>query len=340
MQAKKPKKEAIKCAVVGYGPAFNMGKAHCDQIRATKGLELVAVCDADHKRIEAAKKDFPSISAYGDLGEMLKKADVDLVTVVVPHNVHASLALQCLKAGKNVIVEKPMCITTVEATAMINEAKKRNLMLTVFHNRRLDGDYLALKEAINEGKIGKVFHIEAFMGGYGHPGTWWRSNKKASGGAIYDWGAHLLDWVLNLVPEKIAGVTGYFYKLVWTDVTNEDQVEAAIRFESGALVDVQMSNLASIGKSRWRILGTKGGITSVPDKECFRMVTYADGKPVESQINFKKGEHSAYYRNIADHLLKGTELLVKPEEARRVIAVMEAAEESSKKGETVKLKYP
>ena len=340
MQTKNAKKNTIRCAVLGYGPAFNMGKAHCDQIKATNGLELAAVCDADPKRAEAAKKDFPSIRAYEDLGKMLKKANVDLVTVVTPHNVHASLTLQCLKSGKHVIVEKPMCITTAEATAMIDEAKKRNLTLSVFHNRRLDGDFMALKETIDKGQIGEVFHLEAFMGGYGHPGTWWRSNKKVSGGALYDWGAHLLDWVLNLIPGNIAGVTGFFHKLVWMDITNEDQVEAVIRFESGAVADVQLSSLASIGKSRWRILGTKGGITTVPEKEYFRMVICSDGKPVETQVNFRKGEHSAYYRNIADHLLRGAELLVKPEEARRVIAVMEAAEESSRIGETVKLAYP
>jgi len=124
------------------------------------------------------------------------------------------------------------------------------------------------------------------------------------------------------------------------DVTNEDQVEALIRFESGAVSDVQLSSLASIGKPRWRILGTKGGITTLPEQQYFRMVTYSDGKPVETKVQFRKSEHPAYYRNVADHLLRGTELIVKPEEARRVIAIMEAAEESSKTGKTVKPAYP
>jgi scyllo-inositol 2-dehydrogenase (NADP+) len=340
MYAKIASKNNLRCAVVGYGPAFNMGKAHCDQIRATNGLELVAVCDADPKRIEAAVKDFPSIRTYADLGKMLKQEDVDLVTVATPHNTHSDLALQCLKAGKHVIVEKPMCITTAEATAMIEEAKKKNLMVSVFHNRRFDGDFLALRETISKGRIGEIFHLEAFIGGFEHPGTWWRSDKKVSGGAFYDWGAHLLDWVLNIIPGNIAGVMGYFHKRVWMDVTNEDQVEAVIRFESGAVADVQLSSIASIGKPRWRILGTKGGITTVPEQRYFRVATYGDGKPVETQVDFKKGEHSTYYRNIADHLLRGTKLLVKPEEARRVIAIMEAAEESSRTGETVRSAYP
>jgi len=319
----------IRCAVVGYGPAFNMGKAHCEWIKGTEGLELVAVCDIDVKRTALAKQDYPWIETYNDLGELLLKSKVDLVTVVTPHNTHAQLTLQCLKAGKHVIVEKPMCITVKEATAMIEEARKVKVMLTVFHNRRHDGDFLAIKEVIDKGLIGKVFHVEVFGGGYGHPGYWWRSDKKVSGGAIYDWGAHFIDWVLNLVPEKVVSVTGFFHKLAWMDVTNEDEVEAVIRFESGAVADVQLSSIARVGKPRWRILGTKGAILDQGGGK-FKVCTEVDGIPVEMEVKYKASERLPYYRNISDHLLHGKELEVKPEEARRVIAIMETAEKSSK----------
>jgi len=330
----------VRCAVVGYGPAFNMGKAHCEWISKTKGLNLVAVCDINPERTEAAKKDFPWIKTYNDLGEMLKDQEIDLVTVVTPHNTHARLALQSLKAGKHVIVEKPMCITTGEATAMIEEAKKRDLMLSVFHNRRYDGDFLAMKEIIDKELIGKIFHIEVFGGGYGHPGHWWRSDKKISGGAFYDWGAHLIDWVLNLIPERIVGVAGFFHKLVWNDVTNEDHVEAIIRFESGAVANVQLSSIARIGKPRWRILGTKGGILDEAGQKFFKVITQIEGIPAEMHIGYKGTDWSVYYSNIADHLLRGAELKVKPEEARRVIAVIETAEKSAKSGRIEKVPYP
>ena len=335
------REKVIRCGVVGYGPAFNMGKAHCDWIRSTEGLSLVAVCDIDPKRTAVAKKDFPWIEAYNHIDEMLSYADIDLVTIVTPHNTHAELAMKCLKARRHVIVEKPMCLTAEEATSMIEEAKRFKVMLTVFHNRRYDGDFLAIKEVIDKGLIGQVFHVEVFGGGYGHPGYWWRSDKKVSGGAFYDWGAHLLDWLLNLIPGKVVGVNGFFHKLVWMDVSNEDQVEALIRFESGAVANVQLSNIARVGKPRWRILGTKGGIIDPspagPGK--FKVVTEVEGIPVEMEVRYKSTDYSPYYRNIVNHLLYGEELKVKPEEARRVVAIMEAAEKSSKSGKTEAVPY-
>ena len=128
--------DTIRGAVIGYGAAFNMGKSHASQMTNTEGLECVAVCDIDKARTKAAKKDFPGINTYNSVKSLLKKEDFDLATVVLPHNMHAPVAIECLKAGKHVIVEKPMCITIAEATEMINTAKENDLMVTVYHNRR------------------------------------------------------------------------------------------------------------------------------------------------------------------------------------------------------------
>jgi predicted dehydrogenase len=223
---------SISCAVIGYGPAFNMGKAHCGWIQETKGLELFGVMDIDKSRTRAAEEDFPGIRTFNRLEPLLDE-EIDLATVVTPHNVHAPISIKCLEAGKHVIVEKPMCVTVDEATGMIDAARKSRVMLSVFHNRRWDGDFVALRDIVNKGLIGKVYQIEAFAGGYGHPGKWWRSNKKVSGGAMYDWGAHFLDWILNLVPDKMDSIAGFSQNLVWKDVTNEDDVKAVIRFKSG-----------------------------------------------------------------------------------------------------------
>ncbi len=327
---------AIKCAVVGYGPSFNMGKAHCNYIRETPGLELFAVCDLDERRTRAAQKDFPGIETFTDLDKMLEE-DFDLVTIVTPHNTHAPLAIKCLEAGKHVITEKPMCISVDEATQMIETARRNGRMLTTFHNRRWDGDFLALKDILRKGLIGRVFQVEAFAGGYGHPGKWWRSDKKISGGAMYDWGAHFIDWILNLVPEKMEGIVGFSQKLVWKDVTNEDDVRAIIRFESGTIADFQLSSIARLGKPRWRILGTKGGVLDL-GKE-FQVSTFIRGLPAEVKVKYGKNEWGQFYRNVADHLLRGKELAVKPEEARRVIAVMETAEKSWKSGQVEKVPF-
>lgn len=333
------KKQIINCGIVGYGAAFNMGRAHGQWINQTPGLKTIAVCDTDKVRTEVAKQELPEITTYNFLNEMLKNPEINLIVVVTPHNSHYSIAMKSLSAGKHVILEKPMCIKIREADEMINLAKKNHLMLSVFHNRRWDGDYLALKEIIEKGLIGEIFHIEMFGGGYGHPGYWWRSNKEISGGAFYDWGAHYLDWLLGIVKNKVKDVMGYFhYKLVWKDVSNENQVRAIIRFENGTIADVQMSNIAKVGKPRWRILGTKGGITDIGGDK-FKLYSEIKGISYEAEVRYKKSNWPAYYQNIAEHLLKKKPLIVKPEEARIVIGIMELAEKSAKTGRPEPMPY-
>ena len=104
--------DVIRGAVIGYGAAFNMGKHHATNMKNTEGIDCVAICDVDKTRTEAAKVDFPGVKTYNSVKELLEKEDFDLATVVLPHNFHAPVAIECLKAGRNVIVEKPMCITS------------------------------------------------------------------------------------------------------------------------------------------------------------------------------------------------------------------------------------
>ena len=328
----------IRCAMLGYGGAFNMGKGHSDWINATGRMEAVAACDLDPARMESAKEDFPHFRTYTDVSKMLEDDGIDLVVIITPHNTHAKLSIQCLNAGKHVVVEKPMCITVEEATAMIEAGKKNKVTLTTFHNRRHDGDFMAIKEVLDKGLIGEIFHLEAYMGGYGHPGHWWRSEKAISGGCFYDWGAHVVDWALQFIPEKMESITGFYHKKVWKDVTNEDQTQAVVRFKNGAMADIQLSSISRANKPRFRILGTKGGIID-NWKEPFQVNTEVEGIPVQMEVNYKPGDWPAYYGNLAKHLLDGKPLEVTPESSRRVIAVIETAEKSSKSGKAEPVPY-
>lgn len=331
--------ETIRCGVIGYGGAFNMGRAHAEYITQTDGLELTGVCDLDASRTQAAQQDFPHIKTYNDVDEMLSAPDLDLAVIVLPHNLHAPVAIQCSQAGKHVIVEKPMCITVDEATQMIEAARTAGKMLSVFHNRRQDADYRTLRELVVEKKIiGEVFNIEVWSGGYNRPNPdWWRSSKQISGGQFYDWGAHFLDWLLGLVPgQKMESITGHFHKRVWHHVTNEDHVQALIKFDSGCVANVQMSDIAHAGKPRWWLLGEKGAVV---DRGGHFEVT-GDFKLEDYKATLRvpyggASEWKTYYTNIAAHLLRGEDLGVKPEQARRVIAVLETAEQSSKQGHSL-----
>ena len=198
------KQEHFRVGVIGYSGAFNMGQLHLTSMAKNEGVEVAAVCELDPALRQAAEEDFPGIKTYSRIGTMLRNANLDLVTIITPHNTHAKLAVQCLNAGVRVVCEKPLAITSAEVKRMQAAAKKNKVMISTFHNRRWDGDFVVLRDLIlKEQIIGRVFRIEAGFYGYGEQGTWWRSNRKISGGAIYDWGAHFTDWILNIVPEKI-----------------------------------------------------------------------------------------------------------------------------------------
>ncbi|MGQ9807028.1 MAG: Gfo/Idh/MocA family protein [Armatimonadota bacterium] len=327
------KDTGIRFGVIGYGGAFNMGKMHAEHAAAA-GMPLTAVCDLDPARTEAARADFPGIETYNDVDEFLAKAPVDLVTVITPHNTHADLCIRSSRAGKHVITEKPMCLTADEATAMIEAAREAGKMLSVYHNRRWDGDFLAIKRAVDTGLIGEVFSIEMSMGGFSHPGHWWRSSKEISGGNFYDWGAHVVDWMLSIVGKKVLDVTGIFQKRVWMDVTNEDHTQAIIRFEDNVWGNVEISSIARAGKPRYRILGTAGAIVDRWEGH-FELLSSVEGMQAECKVRYLETDWPAYYRNIAGYLTGKEELAVTPESARRVISVIETAEKSAKAGKAL-----
>jgi scyllo-inositol 2-dehydrogenase (NADP+) len=338
-------RDGLRCAVIGYGAAFNQGRSHARQIVETPGLRLTAICDLDPARVEAAEADFPGIEGYTDAARLIADGVADLAAVVVPHRWHASTALACLRGGLHVVIEKPMAITIAECTELIEAARASGRALTVYHNRRWDGDFLTLRDLIRRGTIGEVFHIEHFMGGYGRPGGGWRADKATSGGAFYDWGAHFVDWTLGLMDAPMVSVTGFVHKRVWQDVTNEDQVQAVVRFRGGQVADLQTSSISLGPKPRWRILGTAGAILDRGDRigrdqrpACLVRVPHA-GYQAEFQVPYQEGVRGTFYPRLLAHIARGEPIPVTAESARRVIAVLDLAERSARSGQAEPVPY-
>lgn len=338
----------IPCAVIGYGPQHNFGWAHSAWISATPELQLAAICDLDPARLEVAQQEFPGVRTFTSVEALLADDEVQLVSLVTPHFTHCPLTVQAFEAGKHVVVEKAMCLSVSEATAMVEAGKRAGKMLAVHHNRRHDGNFRTVKEVVRSGRIGEVFHVELTAGGFWEPRNGWYTEKEKSGGGFFYWGPHAVDWVLDLIPHKVVGVNGFFHKLVWDNVSNEDQTRAILRFENGCIADVTWSTIAAVGRPLWRILGTKGGLLDTgaggnvgyqevihgPSGGSLTVVEIGPQGRVEQQVAYHESDWDQYWRDVAQHLLRGGPVPVSGEFGRRVIGVFEAAEKSSASGQT------
>src|SRR5579862_4424992 len=316
----------IKVGVVGYGGAFNMGKVHLLEMQKA-GMTPSAIAEIDPARLAVGTQDFPNIETYSSLTELLKKSTVSMVTIITPHNTHAPLALQALKAGRHVVCEKPMAITTAECDAMIAAAKKSGVVLSTYHNRHWDGPILQAMQHVGEGMIGDVVRVEAHWGGRGKPGDWWRTSKSISGGILYDWGVHLLEYSLQIIRSDITEISGYAKQGYWAPKTkwkkdaNEDEAVATVRFRSGQWLTLLISQLDSNPRRGFlEITGTEGTyLLDWPANECLRQ----DG--AETRIKkFKNppAEGWRFYQNVSDHLTKGAKLVITAEWARRPIHIL------------------
>jgi len=334
----------IKVGVIGYGGAFNMGKHHLNEMKGA-GMVPTAVAEIDPSRLGVATTDFPGIETYTDVAEMLKKSDVNVLAIITPHNTHAKLAIQCLKAGRHVVCEKPFAITTKECDDMIAAAKKAGVVVSTYHNRHWDGCVLqAVKSIVKEKQIGDVIRIEAAMGGYGKPGDWWRTSKAISGGVLYDWGVHLLEYSLQIIESDIDEVFGLAKTGFWADQTkwksdtNEDEGFAVVRFKNGRWLTLRITSIDSKpGDKIVTVTGTKG--TFAFDHGAWELTKVIDGETIIKKGRNPNGESQKLYQNIADHLTKGTELIITPEWARRPIHILDLANQSAKQGKALKAKY-
>ncbi len=337
----------IKVGVVGYGGAFNMGRQHLQQMKDA-GMTPVAVAEVDPARLAVAMQDFPGIKTYATVAEMLEESDVELVVVITPHNTHATLGLQILDAGRHCILEKPMAITTAECDFLIDAAKKHGVTVSTYHNRHWDGWILKALDVVRSGVIGNVVRVDLRMGGHAKPGTWWRSSRSVSGGVLYDWGVHLLEYALQIITAPATEVSGYAAEGHWAaqpdaaypNDANEDEAQLVVRFETGQRINLTITTLdATLKRGFVEIVGTKGTHliewgeyeTTVVQPDGSRQITKAKNPPDEGY---------RFYQNIAAHLTAGEPLVITGEWARRPIHILDLAMQSAKQGRALPVVYP
>ncbi len=341
--AAKEKEQPLRWGIVGYGPLFGMGAHHAAFIGQTAGMELVAICDKDPARLDAAKEEQgKDVKCFLDTKDLVKSGCCDGVTAILPHNVHALVTVPLLEAGLHVISEKPFAITPDECDAMIDAAKDAGVVLSVYHSRHWDNDMWTIRELVEAGEIGEVFSIEHNMCGYGRPGQAWRTHKPISGGLMYDMGAHGFEKIFQIVPKtdanRRAALFGNYLKMVWHDTTNEDHARAYVRFESGLEAMLTQSDLHAAAKPSWIVLGTNGSCVSTPDG--IELKQYMNGAIRTTTVPYKPGlTWLSYYWNFADHMFAGVPLIITPELAKATIQCVHGCEMASDAGKSLDVTF-
>jgi len=336
----------VGVGLLGYGA---VARVHAASVSAIPGLRLGGVCDVSAERRELAARDW-NVPTHIRAEDLFDDPEVGLVVVGTPPSTHAETVLAALAAGKHVVCEKPFALRVEEVDRMVDSALAEDKVLTVYQSRRWDPDYVALRGVIDSGRIGELFYMESFIGGYSHPCDLWHSHEPISGGTIYDWGSHYFDWVLQLFTDKVKSVAAVGHKRVWHDVSNSDQVRVDLTFAGGAQSSFLQSDIAAAMKPKWYVLGTRGAVVGewrnpaidaaisstsaaadAPARLKVMRPTGHGGSDEELLVLPRWDEHG-FYRNLADHLAWAERLAVTPAEARRTVAVMEAATRSIARG--------
>ena len=333
-------KEIIGVGLVGYGFA---GKTfHAPLIRAVEGLELRAIASSDAGKV---KKDFPGMDVFADPADMFARAGIDLVVIATPNDSHAPLARAAIAADKHVVIDKPFALDMVEARDLIAKAERRSRLLSVFHNRRWDSDFLAAKFGVESGVLGRVTHFESHIDRF-RPEVRdrWRERRGLGAGLWYDLAPHMIDQALQLfgLPERV--LANLFLQRPGAQV--DDWAHAVLVYPELRVI-LHASMIAAGGSPRFLVHGDKGslvkrGIDQQEAQLLDGMLPGASGWGVDLDrmeiwnsarecrgMPTPAGDHRRYYAGIRDALQGTAPNIVPPIQALAVMAVLEAAMTSS-----------
>ncbi|MBR4866137.1 MAG: Gfo/Idh/MocA family oxidoreductase [Clostridia bacterium] len=243
---------AIQVGIIGFG---YMGHFHMRKVRSfPEDATLVAVYDIKEEALADAREE--GLKACTSVEEFLA-LPLDLVVVSTPNNYHAHYAKLAMKAGKNVLCEKPVTMSAAELEEVMAVSAETGKIFTVHQNRRWDVDYLEVVSAVRSGDIGKITTIESTVLGERGVCFGWRGDPVAGGGMLYDWGVHLIDQLLMLYPgEKVVSVYARLLSVLTPAV--DDYFELTFKFSGGTTARVTVGTFALQKKPRWFVFGDRG----------------------------------------------------------------------------------
>jgi len=355
--------QKLRVGMIGCGGIAN--NKHMPSLKKINRADIVAFCDIVEERAQKAANEYgvPGAKVYTDYKELLKDNTLDAVYVCTPNKSHSFITIDALESGKHVMCEKPMAKTAKEARAMVDAAKRTGKILTIGYQNRYRSDTMYLKKAADSGELGEVYYAKAHATRRRAVPTWgvFLNEEEQGGGPLIDIGTHALDLTLwcmdNYKPKSVMG--NVYKKLngngdcgnafgVWdpAEFTVEDSAVGFITMENGATILLEASwalNMLDGGEAKTTLCGTKAGADMKADLR-FNGDKYGQlyvSKPNlgPDGVDFFTGGNiepsTIEQETFLDAIEKGTELVVKPEQACVVTELLEAIYESAKTGKLV-----
>lgn len=353
-------KKDIGIAIFGHG---FMGHEHEKMLSNFEGIKLVGVSDIDPKQLEDV---YENVKRYKNNEELFDDPEVDVVLISANNNQHKKLVIQAAEAKKDIICEKPVAMYVEDLDEMIEATKKAGVKFTVHQQRRLDPDYRTMKEVLDSKTLGYVYTIKNSLYGFNGNMHDWHIYKSEGGGMLFDWGVHLIDQILWMMPDAKV-------KQVFADVRNvineevDDYFKIIMRFDNGITAEVELGTYYLTDKieqkwfeRHWFIGGNKGSayvdgfhpegkivrttrlLQNVGGKRTMTAAgptrsfgPPADGIIVTEELPEVNTKHEDYFKNYVKAYNGEEEFLVDINQTRRVLALMEACRKSSELGKSV-----
>jgi predicted dehydrogenase len=346
----------INVGLIGFGMAGRL--FHGPTITSAKGLKLYKVRETKSPNIAIIRERYPDTIIVNDTNEILNDPSIELVVVATPNVTHYDVATKALMAGKHVIVDKPFTVTSQEATQLIELAKNKNKLLTVYQNRRWDSDFQTVKKVIDSSLLGNLVEYEAHYDRFRNtirPDTW-KEDGVLGTGLVYDLGSHLIDQALVLfdLPKTITADLRTQRQNA-TIIDNFEMIldygKLKVTLKGGMLIKEQLPHFILLGNNgafvkygmdvqeEALIAGLSPNKSlnwgEEPESLWGTINTEFNGIEFRGKVKSEKGNYVGFYENIYKAILGEEELAVKPEQAKNTIRVIELAMQSNKEKRTV-----
>ena len=344
----------IKTGIASYGMSGLV--FHGPLLHVNPGFEVVKIVERSYK---GSKERYQDVSIVRSLEELLKDEHIELIIVNTPDATHYEYCKMALEAEKHVVVEKPFTIKFDEAAELVKLSKKNRQLLSVFQNRRWDGDFITVKKVVQEKLLGRLVSFESHFDRYRNfiQANTWKEEPTAGAEILYNLGAHMIDQAYDLfgMPNSISADIG----IQRTNGKVDDFYNVVLRYDD-IHVSLKSSYMVREEGPRYILHGTEGSFLkwgldpqeadlkagkypnepnwgAEPKKLWGKFNTEINGLNYTGRIETIPGNYQAYYDNIYDVIRNNAELIVKPEQSLDLMKIIEGAIESNRTGNAVKL---